>query len=110
MQTDCGNFSSIGAACTVDIAEMSREVGNVNVYDIYDVCINDYAPAPPKEGSKHAWRRPPTKLDTMMAELGGPVECIDGGAAEAYLNIDAVRTAIHVKSQAQIWHLGCLRG
>jgi len=98
MMVDCGNFTNISPACNQDLTEMSREVGNVNIYDIYDVCINDYAPDPEKQ----LWRRPADMVDIKMSQLGGPVACIDGYAAEQYLNQAAVRTAIHVQSQAQI--------
>jgi len=97
---DCGDFSNISPACTKDLNEMSIEVGNVNIYDIYDNCINANAEVSAKHS--RSWRTIPDAIDLALSNVGGPVECIDGAAAGAWLNQDAVRTAIHVKSVAQI--------
>jgi len=80
--------------------DMSDQVGDVNIYDIYTDCIS---------GSKHSLRSnsssppirriPPLKnekLRKIVERIGGPDECIDGISAEAYLNDDGVRKAIHV--------------
>jgi len=99
INADCGDFSNINAACAADLTQMSVEVGNVNIYDIYGDCISSGL-------TESTWRAPPSLIHEIMAKQqkppGGPVACIDSGAAEAYLNQPSVRTAIHVMSEAQI--------
>jgi len=64
------------------------------------------------ERSKSNGEREPKEVDhrdgSVGARLvGGPVECLDGGAAQAYLDQADVRAAIHVPSVDQIgpWEL-----
>jgi len=100
----CGNYTlPYSTECKTDLAQMSTQVGNVNIYDIYDDCVNSGS-----TGSR-IWRRPPSDLELFLEEIGvgGPVECIDGGAAQAYLDQADVRAAIHVPSVEQIgnWEL-----
>jgi len=105
---DCGDFSSISPACDTQLALMSSQVGYVNIYDIYTDCVNSGSDLldghRPKVG-----KRPPNALERRMQELGlgGPVECLDGGAAQAWLDQTNVRTALHAKSVADIgpWEL-----
>jgi len=99
----CGDFSSYPPACDTALGTMSSQVGYVNVYDIYEPCVNS--------GSSQGFtKRPMNKLEKHLREInapGGPVECLDGGAAQAYLDQPSVRTAIHVPSVNQIgqWEL-----
>jgi len=81
---------------------MSTQVGNVNIYDVYADCVNSGA-----TGENKVWRRPPTEFDLLLDNLGGPNECLDGGAAQAWLDEAAVRTAIHAAPVSQIgnWEL-----
>jgi len=97
IQQDCGNFSKINAACAADLVQMSVEVGNVNIYDIYDVCINQQI-----GNQEKIWRAPPSEWQRKSGGVGGPDACIDSHALDVYLNQADVRTALHVKSQAQI--------
>jgi len=99
--TQCGNYSTpYSPACQTDLNTMSTQVGNVNVYDIYADCVRSGS-------SGDSWRRPPTEFELMMARAGGPIACIDGGAAQAYLDQPEVRTAIHVAPVSQIgnWNI-----
>jgi len=93
----CGNYSTpYPPACQTDLNLMSTQIGNVNIYDIYDICVNSGASTP------DTWRTPPTEFDLLMERVGGPIACIDGGAAQAYLDQDDVRTAIHAAPVSQI--------
>jgi len=80
----CTNFRNPSGACNLLLDEMSAQVGGVNVYNIYAPCVNGGA------ARAKALRAP------LPLNVPGPVECIDGIDASAYLNQDAVRTAIHV--------------
>jgi len=100
INANCGDFSKPNATCTAALNTMSAQVGNVNIYDIYDDCVSS---------GLNAWRTAPDLIDMALAKgrVGGPVACLDGGAAQAYLDQDVVRQAIHVKSVADIgpWEL-----
>jgi len=103
IQVQCGNYTTpYSTECRNDLNLMSTQVGNVNVYDIYADCVNSGAVDGPR-----VWRRQPSELDLIMEKAGGPVACLDGGAAQAYLDQADVRQAIHVPSVAQIgpWEL-----
>jgi len=100
---DCGNYTQpYSTDCKNDLSLMSTQVGNVNIYDIYADCVNSGA-------QSTNWRRPQTEFEQYLERLGagGPVECLDGGAAQAYLDQDDVRKAIHVPPVSQIgeWEL-----
>jgi serine carboxypeptidase-like clade 1 len=100
--TQCGNYTQpYSTPCKNDLTQMSTQVGNVNIYDIYADCVNSGAT------EERVWRRPPTEFDLMLERLGGPVECLDGGAAQAWLDQADVRQAIHVPPVSQIgeWEL-----
>eukprot|EP00055_Hartaetosiga_balthica_P000271 m.136129 g.136129 ORF g.136129 m.136129 type:complete len:460 (-) comp10451_c0_seq1:126-1505(-) len=93
---ECDNFQNTSSsACQKTFQQMTDAIGNVNIYDIYEPCINSGFPPSEKKFS----RRPVTKLEQS---IGGPEECIDAGAATFYLNLDNVRDALHVKSAASI--------
>jgi len=92
-------YNEINAACTTQgfrnptgkcamlLTEMSIQVNAVNIYNIYAPCVNGGA-------ARARALRAPTA--SFMPNIPGPVECIDGIDASAYLNDPAVRTAIHV--------------
>jgi len=86
---------------------MSEQVGYINIYDIYADCVNSGSDL--EAGRPLVGRRPLNALERRLKELGaaGPVECLDGGAAQAWLDQTDVRVALHVKSVAEIgnWEL-----
>jgi len=98
--SNCGNFTTpYSDSCDAALALMSAQVGYVNVYDIYEPCVNS------GYNLNGFSKRPMNRLEKRLRELGapgGPVECIDGGAAQAYLDQPSVRTAIHVAPVSQI--------
>jgi len=81
----CTNFRNPGAACALLLNEMSDQVNAVNIYNIYAPCVNGGA-------ARAAALRAPS----FLPNIPGPVECIDGIDASAYLNNAQVRAAIHV--------------
>lgn len=100
---ECGDFSHESQACQKLITKMHDQIGRVNIYNVLGDCISS-------DHESGIWRAPPNKLHlNVSAGPGGrgPVACIDGGAAAAYLNQDSVRKAIHTKSVGEIgeWHL-----
>eukprot|EP00054_Salpingoeca_dolichothecata_P026112 m.185532 g.185532 ORF g.185532 m.185532 type:complete len:447 (-) comp25565_c0_seq1:220-1560(-) len=85
---ECGNYKRpLSAACDLALAQASKEVGRVDIYDIYGDCIS---------GSEDM-KAPRKPLRAPVSRVGGPDECIDSIAASAYLNRPDVQAAIHVK-------------
>jgi len=80
--------------CNALLDEMSLQVNAVNIYDIYYPCINGGA------ARARSLRAPNPLLERIG--VPGPVECIDGIDASAYLNQAAVRTAIHVANSSVV--------
>jgi len=93
---DC-NWNNPSDQCNNLLNQMSDQVNAVNIYDIYYPCVNGGM-----ERAK-ALRAPNPFLQRLRERheatgvgVPGPVECIDGIDAAAYLNQQSVRTAIHV--------------
>jgi serine carboxypeptidase-like clade 1 len=80
-----GNFRNPNAACSLLLDEMSAQVNAVNIYNIYYPCVNGGAA-----------RAKSLRAPSFLPNIPGPVECIDGIDASAYLNQASVRQAIHV--------------
>eukprot|EP00043_Microstomoeca_roanoka_P001212 m.31543 g.31543 ORF g.31543 m.31543 type:complete len:460 (+) comp10694_c0_seq1:946-2325(+) len=96
---DCDDFKDVSsAACKKALNEMTAAISNVNVYDIYEPCINSGFP-PLKT---HGYSKRPLLSFESGDQVSGPSECIDAGAATTYLNLANVREAIHVKSESDI--------
>jgi len=111
MQQTCVDINNPTPQCEDILDQASDEVGDVNIYDIYQPCINGGFKSSTqvsrkpignlrsalhhKDGGDHS---KDSKLRLLMELLTkfGPDECIDGIAASAYLNNDTVRAAIHV--------------
>jgi len=81
----CTNWINPSDQCNVLLDEMSEQVNAVNIYNIYYPCVNGGA-------SRAQSLRAPI---SAKINIPGPVECIDGIDASAFLNNPAVRTAIH---------------
>jgi len=85
--TACDNFKKLNApACIAAQNLAAKEIGNVNIYDIYAPCINGNEIL---NSTKYLRTGAPK-------EVGGPSECIDSIAASAYLNQPNVMAALHV--------------
>jgi hypothetical protein len=82
----CGNYSNPDEQCQQLLNKMGSAIGDVNVYDIYQPCINGGLSR--EEAVRHTRRRIPIAAGRI---LGGPDECIDGIAAAAYLNTAVVQ-------------------
>ncbi|EGD81946.1 CPase I A [Salpingoeca rosetta] len=108
----CDDFNNVSApACKQALNRMHDAIGGVNIYDVYEPCINSGFPpsssntlsaantttTTPRRFSK----RPLMAFEDATA-LTGPKECINAGAATAYLNMASVREAMHVKSEKDI--------
>lgn len=106
IQAACPDPDNPTDDCQNLLDEMSNEVGDVNIYDIYTDCINGASKRALKHFSRNMSnaeislnsRAQRVPLRDTDIRVGGPDGCIDGILAGAYLNNDAVRTAIHVES------------
>jgi len=111
-------------ACVAALAQAHNEIGAVNIYDVIADChtggngdLTDDDAARTTSARLDYTARPMTAVERQVMEAAGlgatadddgpshgpgPVECIPGGASEAWLNQAAVRTALHAKSEASI--------
>jgi len=89
----CTNFRNPSGQCNLLLDEMSNQVNAVNIYNIYYPCVNGGA------ARAKALRAPSL---AMLPNIPGPVECIDGIDASAYLNQASVRQAIHVANTSVV--------
>ncbi|KAL1525238.1 hypothetical protein AB1Y20_020105 [Prymnesium parvum] len=99
ISTTC-NFSASApsAACRALLDQMSTEVGQVNLYNVYGECINGQAQA------NTATHKIPYAANFLGSpRVGGPVACIDSIAGSAYFNQPAVLAAAHVKKPPYEW-------
>jgi len=99
---DCNDFKNVSSqACKQATDEMHKAIGGVNIYDVYEPCVN--SGFPPLAGRKQGFsKRPLLSFEKGVGALEGPKECINAGAATKYLNLANVREAIHVKSEQDI--------
>lgn len=114
IKADCDDFQGkLSSACLADIKQAQDEVNAVNIYDIYQPCINSGFPPQYAEHytnplNSRGRRRPLTEFEQLLfggksaTDVAGPVECIDAGAASVYLNQASVRKAIHVQPASKI--------
>jgi hypothetical protein len=87
-------------------------MSNINIYDMYGDCVSDMCSGP--DGAKPRGKVPvraqlsasdPSYGTALLGRVipNGPDECIDSGAASAYLNRDDVQAAIHVQNPGFCW-------
>jgi len=69
------------AKCAELRGEMSEEIGNVDIYNLYERCYEGVSSFHP-----------------MQKFVGSVPPCVDAAALTKYLNLDEVRTAIHAGS------------
>jgi len=102
----CGNFSNPSAACETQIGIMDAEIGNFDVYNIYDECGNDDlslldyfkqdAPGSPYYMKAFA-PEPPTNLGGAVNDY----QCGGETAMDEWLAVPSVQQALHVKPGGQ---------
>lgn len=102
----CGDYTNPSADCLLLLGEMGNGIGDVNIYDIYQPCINGGMTR--EEAVKHTRARVPARpVDAVMSAAGtslrGPDECIDGIAAAAYLNTVQAQKAINVVAASKYY-------
>jgi len=87
----------VSAECREASLEMSRQLYQINIYDIYGQCING------DEDATNSYRTTKTGIQPIHDEGFGPSWCIDSIAASKYFNQDDVIEAIHVQKQNFSW-------
>jgi serine carboxypeptidase-like clade 1 len=98
LEQTCMKGSEPSRECLEYYDEMLHTIGDINIYDIYQPCINSGVKSEP------VWKAKTAGMESLT-QVGA--ECIDGGAAAKYLDLPEVREAIHVKSEAEVgpWHV-----
>jgi len=92
---ECGDYKSPSDKCEGLIDQMHTDLGHINVYDIYTPCIMDMEKDQQNRlPSDH--RAPFSAERAERFGTSGPDGCIDAGAAKKYLDVPAVRKALHV--------------
>lgn len=91
IQAACGNFSVESQQCQNLIEEAENNVGNINIYDVYDDCGDDTVTL--KASKAQTLRAPNPRL---TGRLGDPLTCTPSALGPAYLDFPQVRQAIHV--------------
>jgi carboxypeptidase C (cathepsin A) len=86
----CVNQTNPTAACAEASANLASRFDNIDIYNIYSPCATTHYPRVPLETG---------------APTGGPVPCIDSVKIHSYLNLDTVRTAIHVTNTPHDWYM-----
>jgi serine carboxypeptidase-like clade I len=103
IKANCPDLSNPNTVCSALLSQMSDQVSDVNIYDIYGPCINGgFSEERRNLLSKLKAHRRRTPGNALTKSVGGPDECIDGIMAGVYLNIPAVRQALHVPDQSVI--------
>eukprot|EP00300_Choanocystis_sp_HF-7_P024605 c26105_g1_i1.p1 GENE.c26105_g1_i1~~c26105_g1_i1.p1 ORF type:complete len:472 (+),score=104.62 c26105_g1_i1:28-1416(+) len=94
MVADCFNPLVNTSECSGLLMQMAKEIGPVNIYDVYAQCINGGLDLqhPISKVKRELW----DPKNVFGAGLGGPLECIDGIGAAAYMNNETVKAALHV--------------
>ena len=87
----------VSVGCAEAMIEMSKQLYQINIYDIYGQCING------DEYESSGYRRTKTGLQPINDGGFGPAWCINSIAASKYFNQDDVIEAIHVKKQNFTW-------
>jgi len=98
---DCsGDYKSPSQKCEGLIGTMHDDLGHINVYDIYTPCIMDMEKGDEQQLAVD-YRAPFSDDRAKRFGSGGPDGCIDAGAAKKYLDVVAVRKALHVDVPAK---------
>lgn len=104
IQSTCKDLSNPGSACQTLLNDMSTEIGNIDIYDIYAPCINgDGRSSVDANGINQRRGMTPASGHPMVQGVGGPDGCIDAIAAGDWLNTAAVQDALHVSSGKAYW-------
>lgn len=113
IEKNCRDFAHLTPSCLSSIAKMEQQLGNFDVYNIYDVCGQD-------ERRRLAERKTLSEVRKIMSESMVSVDtkqsftrnagygqalndytCGAETAMDAWLSNDAVVAALHVKSGTQ---------
>jgi len=97
VEAACGNWINPPNSSYDAANRALDEVGNIDVYNIYDVCGNDNLVVPASSTTLRA----PNKA---ISHLRDPVVCVPTALSTAYMNDKSVRAALHVSdSTLQSW-------
>merc|ERR1712100_142069 len=101
---------SLSSECVFLLDQASKEISNVNMYDIYGDCVNDMC----TNGFDAPRGKVPVREEMIVGDgpnrrklarivPHGPEACIDSAAASGYLNQADVMEAIHVRDPGFCW-------
>lgn len=102
---------SLTAECVTLLNSASKEIGHVDLYNIYGDCVSDMCAS--NDGVRRG--KVPVRDEYVVSDENGstrrlaritphgPDACIDSGAATGYLNKPEVMNAIHVRDPGFCW-------
>jgi len=95
----CGNWINPPRQCRTLVNAALDSIGDIDVYNIYDVCGNDNLPNPitprPSANPFNQILRAPNRALRMPRD---PVICVPTALSTTYINNAGVRAAIHVQN------------
>eukprot|EP00039_Didymoeca_costata_P018723 m.334701 g.334701 ORF g.334701 m.334701 type:complete len:473 (+) comp17413_c0_seq1:23-1441(+) len=103
IRASCDFDNGPSPKCDVLLAEMSQQIGHIDLYNMYGPCIDGSGAQ--KEGSGSGTYKAPMGGNYLGLKDGlkGPDACIDSVLASEYFNRQEVFDAIHVRAPKQRW-------
>jgi len=87
----CGDWINPPNSCFNLADDAINQVGNIDIYNVYDVCGNDNLQAVTEST---ALRAP----NSQISKLKDPLVCVPTALSTAYMNDATVRAALHVSN------------
>jgi serine carboxypeptidase-like clade 1 len=88
-------------SCNDYINDAANLVSGLNIYDIYDLCY-DQTIEEPSRLLDPFYRIQQRRRDAKAEKIGSNPPCVDSSVADAWINQDSLRTAVHALPVSQL--------
>jgi carboxypeptidase C (cathepsin A) len=92
INAECGDYSNPTQKCVNLVNGALGQIGNINIYNVYDTCGDDTVRQQPLASVFGRARAP----NAALRNIRDPVVCVSSDYGNTYLNNADVRKAIHV--------------